>query len=472
MGITTKEKAIMFNKNPQTYGSFAEIGAGQEVARAFFRVGGASSTIAKTMSAYDMTFSDSIYGPEENKRYVCESRLNKMLQHEYDLLIERLSKARKTNTTFFAYANTVAAKSTRGNDCHGWMGIRFQLTHEGPFNDIILHIRMHDNRNILQQEAVGTVGINLVYGAFYLNKDPVKLIESLTDGLEPGRIEIDMIRFRGPDFRQVDNRLMALHLVQTGLTHAVMISPNGDVSQPSDSLYGKHVLIQRGSFHPVTHVNMDMLELSRKNFESHLGEDSKKLAVLLELTLSNLAEKGNVDAKDMVNRLDLLGALGFSTLISNYQHYYQLRLFLNRCHAKQVGLVMGVGHLTEIFKESTFANIDGGVVEAVAKLFSGQIKVFVYPSFSMSVTNFTHESNDDKLYQAQNFNPPAQVLGLYKYLLESSQIVDLKGFNKKYLDITSKETFKKIISGDSSWEKAVPTKVAQIIKEKKLFQAG
>ncbi|HKB92452.1 MAG TPA: TonB-dependent receptor, partial [Opitutaceae bacterium] len=289
--LTANRKALTINLDEPRYGTFAEIGAGQEVARVFFQAGGASGTIAKTMSAYDMTFSDAIYG--KAPRYVSQERLEHMLDHEYKLLLERLDQARGERTTFFVFANTVATKSFKGNnDAHGWMGVRFQINPREEPNDIFLHLRMWDKDNLMQQQALGIAGVNLLYGAFYYRDDPKRLIQSLVDNVGADRIEIDMLKFKGPAFKQIDNRLLSLQLVQHGLTNAVMFGPNGDVLQPSEVLYKKAILVERGSFRPVTHVNVDMLNCACAQFVQEPLVKGKDVIVLMEITMNNLLASG------------------------------------------------------------------------------------------------------------------------------------------------------------------------------------
>src|SRR3954468_1320741 len=272
--LGASQKALQINLDARRYGTFAEIGAGQEVVRWFFRAGGASGTIAKSMSAYDMAVSDAIYGKAE--RYVCRPRLQSMLDHEHGLNISRLPESRGEGTAFFPFADTVSARSYRGtNECHGWMGVKFQSRPRDQDSQITIHVRMLDTENALQQEALGIVGVNLLHGAFFLFHEPELLMESLLDGLTTKRIEIDMIEFSGIEFRQVDNRLMSMKLVQMGLSGAAMFDPKGTVLQPSEVLYKKNVLVERGSFRPVCHVNMDMLRCARENFSRDLGSNEE-----------------------------------------------------------------------------------------------------------------------------------------------------------------------------------------------------
>src|SRR5438093_2390596 len=376
--IDTHNKALRINLDPRWYGTFAEIGAGQEVVRWFFRVGGAAGTIAKSMSAYDMKVSDAIYGHAE--RYVSRSRLQAMLDQEFDLDVERLAKERGDNTSFFAFADTVAAQSYRGvNECHGWMGIKFQSRANDQPSQIVMHVRMLDSEASLQQEALGIVGVNLCYGAFFLSHVPEELIESLLDKLTTGRVEIDMFELSGIEFRNVDNRIMALKLVQLGLSGAAMFGANREVLQPSDVLHNKAVLVERGSFRPPTHVNLDMLECALAKFEDPAVAD-KPILPLMELTMRNLLAGGtDVDRRDFLARADLLAACGMTVLISDYVEYHRLAAYLAWRTDGRIGIVMGVPSLIDLFNESNHTQLPGGLLESFGRLFKNELKLFLYP---------------------------------------------------------------------------------------------
>src|SRR5690349_15385459 len=377
--IDTHAKALRINLDPRWYGTFAEIGAGQEVVRWFFRVGGAAGTVAKSMSAYDMQVSDAIYGHAE--RYVSRGRLQAMLDREFDLDVERLGRERGDNTCFFAFADTVVARSYRGNnECHGWMGIKFQSRANDQPSQIVMHVRMLDAEASLQQEALGIVGVNLCYGAFFLSHVPEELIESLLDKLTVGRIEIDMLELSGIEFRNVDNRVMALKLVQLGLSGAAMFGSNREVLQPSDVLYKKAVLVERGSFRPTTLVNIDMLECALKKFKEDPSVADKPVLPLMELTMRNLLAGGtDVDRRDFLARADLLAACGMTVLISDYFEYYRLAAYL-ACRTKErIGIVMGVPSVYELFEEKYYTPLPGGTLESFGRLFKNDLKVYVYP---------------------------------------------------------------------------------------------
>jgi hypothetical protein len=480
--LTTNRKALTINLDDPKYGTFAEIGAGQEVARVFFQAGGASGTIAKSISAYDMAFSDAIYG--KAPRYVSRERLSLMLEHEYRLLLERLSSQRGDRTTFFVFANTVATKSFKGNnEAHGWIGVRFQIEPGGEASEIIMHVRMWDKENVLQQQALGIVGVNLIYGAFYYRDDPKKLIESLLDNLSTDRMEVDMLKFSGPAFKNVDNRLMSLHLVHFGLTNAVMFGPNGDVLQPSEVLYKKALLVERGSFRPVTHVNVDMLNCATAQFVQEPAVKGKDIVVLMEITMNNLLAAGELDAQDFLARVDILGDIGFNVLISNYSEYYRLTSYFRRYTKEMIGVAMGINNLLEIFNEKYYENLEGGILEAFGRLFRNAVKLYIYPmrqeaydrylatgqTGATSGASSAHAFAANVLISAKNVHVADHLRNLYDHLLENHYIDSIVGFDAEILNIFSRDVLRRIKENDASWEKMVPPPVALAIKKRGLF---
>lgn len=447
------------NLDEQRYGTIAEIGAGQEVSRWFFRVGGASGTVAKTMSAYDMTVSDSIYGPSE--RYVSRQRLQGMLDHEYDLLIERLAGKRGKTTSFFAFADTIKAISYSGRgENHGWMGIRFQPHPGQDCSEIIIHVRLLDKSNVLQQEAIGVIGVNLIHGAFNCVHEPAVLIESLLDDLSSDRIEVDMIKFSGPVFSGVDNRLMTLQLVRSGLTDAAMFTASGEVVQPAEVLHKKTILVERGSFRPVTRTTLDMLESAQAQFIQEPGIENDEIVVLMEMTLSNLLEGDEIDDRDFLDRADLLGSLGKTVLISNYAEFHRLAAYLFRYTSKRVGVVLGIPTLREIFEEKYYTKLAGGILESFGRLFKNDLKLYIYP---------LQESRGEAMITAGNLRVASHLRHLYHYLYENQFIQGIRDFDPECLPIFSHDALKKIREGDDSWETMVPEDVASIIRERKLF---
>jgi hypothetical protein len=458
---STKSKALRINLNENIYGSFAEIGAGQETVRNFFRAGGASGTIAKTMSAYDKDFSDSIYGIEEDNRYVTESRVKTMLSHEINLIEQRLPRSKHPDRLFFSYANTVAtidfAKKFKG---HGWVGIKYQVEPDGDYNEIVLHIRFHENEATLQQNTLGTLGVNLIYGAFYKFNEPKKLLRYLYDHIDQDKIEIDTINFSGPQFSEVDNRLMSLQLVKNGMTQAVMFGPDGKNILPAAILYKKNILALRGSFRPVTKVNIDMYEKSLDIFKKEKKVDEDKTIVIFEITLSNLRAEGEINEEDFMSRARLLCSLGHTVMISNFQEYYKLVEYFSAYTKKRMGLALGVNNMIDIFDEKYYRHLSGGILEAFGKLFFKDLKVYVYPMLDPDTGEYTN---------SDNLKVHPRMKELYKFFKYNGKVVDIEDFDKDHLNIFSRTVLKMIKNNNEGWEKLLPEGVSEIIKEKELF---
>lgn len=462
--IGTKQKALAINLNPEIYGSFAEIGAGQDVAANFFKAGASSGTIAKTMSAYDMTFSDAIYGAQQKKRYVSEERLMSMLDHEYQLLIERLAALKGNTTTFFAFSDTVSALNyNKTNEGHGWMGVRFQHEPNSEPNDVVLHVKLLDNNNNRQQQAIGVLGVNLIYACFYYREIPLIFLLSLIDNIEKGRIQIDMIRFEGPAFTKVDNRLMSLHLVRYGFSDAALFGPDGKNRQPSEILYKKHIVVLRGRFRPVINVHMDMLHTGVKQFLEEKDVDKENVVVINELTLQALKErdadeKAEIDEKDFLDRVDVLCSLGQTVMISNFQMYYKLVAYLSTITKLKMGVVLGYPNLEYIFSEEHYLDLPGGILEAFATLFSRKVKLFIYPTL-----------RDGAICNCLRFAPPPQLIDLFRYLIANDKIEDILHFDESNLQIQTDAVLQQIKHGVVGWESHVPAEVAAMIKERHLF---
>jgi len=459
---TIKRKALRINLNRNIYGTFAEIGAGQETVRNFFRAGGASGTIAKAMSAYDKDFSDAIYGIENDKRYVTEDRLKKMLSHEIDLIEDRLSREKHPEKIFFSYANTVTtidfAKKFKG---HGWIGVKFQLDPLEEFNEIILHIRFKETDARLQQETLGKLGVNLIYGAFYMNDSPKELLESLYDNIETDQIEVDMINFSGPRFMYVDNRLMSLHLVKNEFTNAVMFGPDGNNLLPAQQLYKANIFTLRGSFRPVTKVNMDMYEKSIEVFCEDKKVDKDRTKIIFEITLSNLrSEKGEINERDFLDRAELLCSLGHNVMITNFQEYYRLVEYFSEFTKKRMGMAMGVYNLVQIFDEKYYRNLSGGILEAFGKLFFKDLKIYLYP---------IKDKDSGKFITSDNIKVHPRMKELYKFFKHNGKIVDIKDFDPEIAHIFSRQVLKMISNGEEGWEEMLPEGVPKQIKEKRLF---
>jgi hypothetical protein len=456
----TLQKALRVNLDPRWYGTVAEIGAGQEVARWFFRAGAAAGTIAKSMSAYDMEVSDAVYGKSD--RYVSLGRLESMLKHELDLNVERLTTSRGDDTCFFAFADTVVARSfAGGNECHGWMGVRFQAQPHDEANQIVIHVRMLDEDAEQQQEALGIVGVNLLHAAFFERQDPEQIVRSLLDRLSTGRIEIDMISFSGIEFRRVDNRLMALELVHLGLSGVAMFGPDGKVLQPSEVLRKRPVLVERGRFRPPTVVNVDMLECAAQKFSQDPAVAGKEILCLTELTMANLLQGGKeVDRRDFLARADLLAACGMTTLITDYVDHHRLAAYLAWRTTERIGMVMGVPTLREMFDEGPHSHLPGGILEMFGRLFKNKLKLFVYP-----MKDF--ETGD--VVTVEGLQVPSELQPLFDYLAGRGSFVDLDNYTAD-LSILSPDVFRMIGDGDDSWKAMVPPAVAELICTRLFFR--
>ncbi len=459
--LTPKQKALAINLDSSIYGTFAEIGAGQETVRHFFRAGGASRTIAKAMSAYDKDFSDAIYGKEDDGRYVTQNRLRKMLRYEADLVEERLPRSNNPGRKYFSYANTVTTinfdKTMKG---HGWVGLRFQLHENEDYNEIVLHVKFKENDATSQQETLGNLGVNLIYGAFFYQDNPRKLIESLYDGIAIDKLEIDMIDFSGPCFRYVDNRLMSLQLVRRGMTDAVIFNSEGHNMLPADILYKKNIFAVRGSFRPVTLVNIDMFENGLKMFLEQEQIRMENTEVLFEITVSNLRAEGDIDERDFLDRVDVLAKLGYTIMLSNFSEYYRMVDYFTQYTQGKIGVAMGVNNLLDVFDEEYYRHLPGGILEAFGKFFKKDMRVFLYPY---------KEVASGELLTSENLHVQANLKELYKYFKINRRIIDITAFNPDYLEIYSREILKMIAEGRSGWEAQLPETVAEMIHERGMF---
>ncbi len=459
--LTPKQKALAINLDPHIYGTFAEIGAGQETVRHFFRAGGASQTIAKAMSAYDKDFSDAIYGKEVRNRYVTQNRLRKMLRYEVALIEERLSRDTFPGRKFFSYANTVTTinfdKTMKG---HGWVGLRFQLDENEDYNEIVLHVKFNENDATLQQETLGGLGVNLIYGAFNYSDNPRKMINSLFDDINKDNLEIDMIDFSGPAFSYVDNRLMSLQLVKNGMTDAVIFNAEGNNMLPADILYRKNIFAVRGSFRPVTLVNIDMFLRGLEMFNRDWECSDDETEVLFEITISNLRAAGDIDERDFLDRVDVLGKLGYTVIISNFSEYYRLIDYFATYTNGKIGVAMGVNNLLDVFDENYYKNLSGGILEAFGKFFRQDMRVYLYPY---------KDPETHALLTSNNLKVNDNLKELYKYFKLNNRIVDIQNYNPNYSEIYSRIILDKIAHHKPGWEQEVPEGVAELIKERGMF---
>jgi hypothetical protein len=475
------QKALQINLDATKYGAFAEIGAGQEVARWFFHVGGASGTVAKTISAYDMAVSDAIYGASE--RYVSRQRLQAMLDYEYDLLRQRLDKKRGEKTAFFVFADTVATHSlSRQIDGQGWLGIKFQAQPREEPSQIIIHTRLLDKIVVREQEALGGIGVNLLHAAFYHYNEPEKIISLLMDDLNRERIEIEMIKFSGPRFAGVDNRLMSLQLVQQNAADGAMFTSDGEVVIPSEVLYKKPVLVERGSFRPITKTTLDILERAQEQFLREPKIQGETPVILMEMTLHSVLEDATLAHKDFLDRVDLLSTLGKPVLISNFGRYYRLVEYLSRYTQKMKGIALGIPSLRSIFDEKFYTDLSGGLLESLGRLFKDMTKLYVYPmrepsANALSAINvpggesgiWQRQSLNNEIVNADNLQVAPNLRHLYAYLIENGYITSIQNFNPDYLSLFPPFVLSKLQSGDHSWENDVPTPIVESIKRGRMF---
>ncbi len=458
--LSSRNKALELNLNPNIYGTFAEIGAGQEVAGWFFKSGGASGTIAKSISAYDMIFSDSIYGKEESGRYVCESRLDKMLNYEYELLEERLREHRGVQCEFFSFSNTVAARNYQlSNESHGWMGLKFKRQGDKECSSISMHIRMLDTHNLQQQECLGVLGVNLIYSCYNKSTDSVDFINSLLENIGPKRVEINYINTSGPQFSDWDHRLLNLQLVKKGITGAIMFNSAGKIQLASEQLYKKNLLVIRGSYRPPTLVNLSMLDNGLKTFIKDKNLDESKTVTMAEITMGNLTVDGDLSNEDFLARVELINALGQNVLITNYKKYFDLTRFLNTFKAGNIGIVLGTYNFTQIFHDDYVEN-EGGIMEAFGHLFKSNVSVYLMP----------YLSDDGKtIFKADNLECPDKYEPLLSYIRSLGQVKDIEGIDPSLLHIYSRKVLQMIKNNEKGWEQYVPDHIAETINEKCLF---
>lgn len=460
-GESPRHKALKINLEPDIFGTIAEIGAGQEVARRFFIAGGSSGTIAKTISAYDMALSDKIYGHSDDKRYVSKQRLRKMLKVEFDSLTEVLHDKKGDKTCFFAFANTVSAINFRkDNEPHGWIGIKYQLEPKSEPNEIIMHVRMHEKDNFLQQRTLGILGVNLIYGAYYHYKKPNNFLQSIMDYISTDQVEVDMITMSGPQLDYIDNRLLGVQLVKNKMTNAVMFDRNMKMGQASDIFYKKNILFLRGSFRPITYVGFDMIRTGFSLFKKDTKSTKENTLIFCELSLNNLYEKGALDERDFLDRVKLLSGMGMNVMVSRFQHHYELVSFFTQFKISKLGLVAGIINMKDVLKDRYYTHLRGGILEASSLLLPKDLKLYLYPA---------KKRNSEELLTLEGLNLSPDIRTLINYFILTKKIVEIKNVNEKNLHIFSKEVLRKIHKNDSEWEKMVPKYVSKMIKANNMF---
>ncbi len=459
-GLTTQQKALQINLDTTIYGTFAEIGAGQEVAGNFFKAGASSGTVAKSISAYDMVFSDTIYGKEKSGRYVCHSRLNKMIKYEYDLVLERLTECR-ADSKFFAFANTVSARNFHGtNEPHGWCGLRFQTEPGGAFSDLVIHAKMHDNTNLLQQKALGILGVNMVYASYFASHDMTEFIDIIMENLSRNRIEVDMITAQGPAFNSFDDRLLNLKLLEKGITDAVLFNKDGEVCLPSDQLYKKNILVARGSYRPPTYVNVDLMKAGTCCFAKDVSAKEKDIVRLAEITISNLTSQGGIEHEDFLARVDLLTSINQMVVITNFAQYFKLSTYLQRFKPQNIAVVLGAYNFMQIF-DNDYNQASGQTLEALGLLFRPNVKIYLYP--------YREESETDEMIMLSTVKVSPENEHLLNYVKSTEQVKDLEGIDESILHIYSRKVLNMIVNDEDGWEKYVPKEISKTINEKCLF---
>jgi hypothetical protein len=466
--LSSNRKALRLNLNPNIYGTIAEIGGGQEVARLFFQAGGASGTIAKSISAYDKAFSDSLYHANQNERYVSEERLIKMLDAEYTELTEILSVNRGETTRFFSFANTVETLNfKKSNKGHGWCGIKFQLHPGTEPNLIVMHVRLLEDDALLQQRTLGILGLNLIFGAYFFHEHPNQFLQSIADNLSMDTFDITMIRMLGPDLEYVDNRLLGVQLVKNKMTNAIIFDRNGKVQEPGNLLYKKNVLAFRGSFRPITYVGFDMLQSSFRIFKRDEDYDKENTISLCEMTLDNLLQTGNLDERDFLDRVDILNGMGQNVMVSNFPEYYRLVEYFSNFKLLNLRIVIGILTFSNVMDKRYYTNLKGGLLEALGKLFIDNMKLYVYPA--VSSVSIEDPKKGEELITSKNLPLPDDLQDLYSYLIKNRKIIDIEDVKKERLYINSQNVLKMIKRGQQGWEEMVPRYIEEQIKSKRLF---
>lgn len=473
LSAAVARKALAINLDRSAYGAFAEIGAGQEVVRHFFKAGGASGTVAKSMSAYDMRISDAIYG--HPKRYVSRERLEQMLGHEYQLLVDRLAADRGATTRFFAFADTVATTPHDGSgQGHSWIGVRFQDRPGAEPSEVILHLRLWDKDAGRQQDALGAVGVNLIHSALHARGDVDSFLLSLIEAVGSGRVEVEFVRFSGPAFAQFDNRVAALRLVRLGLTDAVLFGPEGQPQVPSEVFYKRSVVVARGTFRPVSLVNVDMLECASRR----VADESGSTLPLFEMCIG---ADPNPES-EVIDRIRLVGLTGRHLLVTRHRGWYRLPAYFRLHTSGTITLVAGMNNLVDLFDPEHYQHLQGGVLEACGRLFKDGVSILVYPMRGDQLRRLisdpvacrvcfaeSYSVVEDSVVTAGDIQMRPTVEGLYKHLLNNGFLVPLDGADMTAMSCQPRTLADRIRRDDKGWEREVPTKVADAIRSLRLW---
>jgi len=449
----TQEKAFRINMDKLFYGSFAEIGAGQETANWFFRSSGAAGTVAKTISAYDMTVSDSLYGPV--RRYVSEERLKQMMDYEYKQLIHRLGEKRGKETCFFSFCNTVKCKGYRDNGpWSAWIGVRFQLRPEAEPSDLVMHVRLLVPDHDLQMRVLGILGVNLLHALFYKRERMEEFVQCVGDNLDRSLYEVDLMRFSGNGFSMFDNRILALQLVRGGLSEATLFCPDGSVAQPADLLYKRPIVLMRGSFLPLCKIHLEMMDSVRTKFYESLPEEQRSREIdICEISLTNLLRGSDVDLLDFLDRADALAALGKTVMVTNITHFHRISTLLNQFTREPIAIALSIGLLNELFKDK-WADTPGGILASMGHIFVNNTKFYVTPWINRKTGEFV---------TASTYRAPEKYRYLYRHLREDGDIVDVPYFNQKLLFQTPRDIIRMIDAGNEEWKEYVPEEAFRMV---------
>lgn len=427
----TKRKALKINLNADIYGTFAEIGAGQEVARNFFEAGAASGTIAKSISAYDMAFSDAIYGEEESGRYVSRTRLTKMLNHEFSLLKERLHGEKYESKKFFAFADTVTTLNfTKTNEPHGWIGIRFQHEVDGPTNDIIVHVKLLDSDSRLQSKVLGILGVNLIFAAYYYAENPKVMIESLVDNLSIGSVEIDLVKVSGPVFETANERLLNLYLIAKGFAKAAIFRPDGKAAQMKDCLYKKNIIILRTKYRQKSNPNFDLFNLAVDQFVKNTGSKPEDTVVLIEVLMGNvLEEDSQITDEDLAyfaERAEYLCSTGNNIIVSNFRRNNHLAEFIKSFKPQHVGIATNVSNLKNIFNSDNYnkEKYTHELLSYISGMFSKDVKLYAYPY---------RDRKSNTIVTSKELKVSEEAKPLFDFLIQNQYIIDIENYDDKFV---------------------------------------
>jgi len=432
----THQKALSINLDATIFGSFAEIGAGQEVARWFLRVGGASGTVAKTISAYDKEVSDHLYGT--GTRYVSKPRLQAMIDNEWEQLLDQLQVSRGGNTKFFSFVDTISARNYSGtNDCHGWIGLRFLRKPGGATNDVILHVNLRDPSNAQQQEAVGILGVNLIYATHHALESADEFLASVFEELGLHRVEIDCVELSGPSFEHWDCDELHALLVSGGYTEAVVFPVDGQFVPPNELLYKRALVLTPGRFDSAGQLHANLVRDTLGQLPAEELKESKGRLGLFCLSTETIAESKWAAVQDTVERVRTLQKLGYGVMVFRARELYKMVAYANRYTQSQIHFAIGLSGLVRVL-EDRYNDLAGTLLEGVARLFTQNVRLNVYPMTAGELQKRVNLARlagwrwkeQDGMVSAENLHPSGPLDFLYQYLLGSKFILPGKSWDR------------------------------------------